>query len=184
MWLRASPSRIRLRHLLSSTRSFAKAQVVLEQLWRENTLDYAYSPVLGVPPMLFSYVRQVALVYAQFRSQRFDVRQCHRLEQDLTRWTHDNISDSYVVDTISSTDSANEDPSLSLPSDLQRATQSFFGPKLYILAAKILLRRMVAHSSEMGGQCLSTSLSTLLSQALAFVRSIEPSVDYFAEYYY
>ncbi|KIW87921.1 uncharacterized protein Z519_11506 [Cladophialophora bantiana CBS 173.52] len=162
---------------------FVKAQLVLERLWLERTLNYPYSPVLGVPPMLFLYVRQVALVYSQFRSRRFDVRQCHRLEQDLRWWSHDNIADSYIVNIISSTDSANEDPSLSLLSDLQNSTQSFFGPKLYILAAKILLRRMVAHSSEMGGQCLSTSLSTLLSQEMALVRSIEPSVDYFAEYY-
>ncbi|KIW33279.1 uncharacterized protein PV07_00139 [Cladophialophora immunda] len=163
--------------------AFMNAQLILEQLWLENTMDYAYSPVLGAPPMLFSFVRQVALIYSQFRCQSFDVRQCHRLEQDLRRWSDDNIPIPNTLHVVGSDDAVNGCLALSLLTDSQNASQSFFGPKLYTFAAKLLLRHMIAYSSGMRGQRLSTHLSSLFSELMVLVRFVEPSVDYFAEYY-
>ncbi|RMZ81715.1 hypothetical protein DV737_g2419, partial [Chaetothyriales sp. CBS 132003] len=120
---------------------FPRALLILEQLWLESKMDYPYSPVLGAPPMLFAYVRQVALFYSQFRSQTLDVRQCQSLEEDLKRWSDDNnIADSYTVNVVDFADFADASLGLTCPSDRQDASQSFFGPKLYVLAARILLK--------------------------------------------
>ncbi|OAP62658.1 hypothetical protein AYL99_01885 [Fonsecaea erecta] len=157
--------------------TFLNAQLMLEQLWLEGTVDYSHSPVLGAPPMLFSYVRQVAWAYSQYRSQIYDLRECHRLEQGLRGWSDDNIPDSDTADA------ADNSLSLSLFTSRQKANQPFFGPRLYSLAAKLLLRRMIARSSGLRGQFLSQHLSSLLSEMMLLVRFIEPTVDYFAEYY-
>ncbi|KIY04196.1 uncharacterized protein Z520_00889 [Fonsecaea multimorphosa CBS 102226] len=163
--------------------AFLNAQLMLERLWLENAVDYPHSPVLGAPPMLFSYVRQVALMYSQYRAQRFDVRECHRLDHDLRRWSDENIPDSDTVNIVGAADTADTSLSLSLLTDPQNASQSFFGPKLYSLAARLLLKYMIAHSSGLRGQHLSQHLSSLLSEFMLLVRFIEPAVDYFAEYY-
>ncbi|KAH0847646.1 hypothetical protein AYO21_02924 [Fonsecaea monophora] len=162
---------------------FVDAQLILEQLWLENTMNYSLSPVLGAPPMLFSYVRQVALMYSQFRSRRFDIGRCYRLDQDLRQWSDENIPNSDAVKVVDSASYPNQDLSLSLLIDPNITNQSYFGPKLYSFAARLLLRNMIAHSLGLRGQLLSTHLSDLLSIMMLLVRHIEPSVDYFAEYY-
>lgn len=162
--------------------TFSRALHILEQLWLENKMGYSFSPLLGAPPKLFGYVRQVALLYSQFRSHNVDVTQCQSLERDLRRWSDDNISNLYAVNFVNVADSADNNPRI-YSSGLQDANHFSNGPGLYVLAARALLERMMALSSETRGQHPSASLSVLLARAMLLVRAIEPSVDYFAEYY-
>ncbi|EXJ81172.1 hypothetical protein A1O3_07462 [Capronia epimyces CBS 606.96] len=164
--------------------AFDTALHTLGQLVRNGAIDPYKLPILGAPPKLFAYVRQVALLYQDSRSKNtLERQQCLKLEQELKNW---NIG--YPVDDF---------PSCSADSTPRRAEESIanealclssyycpsdaaplLGPQLYILAARILLRHMMKQNDS-----IEQSFSELISEAMTLAINIEPSVDYYADYY-
>lgn len=170
------------------TDAFAMAQEIL-QMEQEADNGYFHSPVLGAPPQVFTYVRQASLLYRQFQLEAADIEECSLLEEDLMQWTSEHFPTLFTADfqikqatstaasSVSSREEGNRD--ICLLESERTAEMLTFGPSLYLLTVRILLRYMLAVPFSQTDRCLSG----LVSQAMDLVRCIDPSVDYFADLY-
>ena len=114
----------------------------------EDVGSFSHFRILGAPPSLFADIRQVALLHLRSRRRRgseAQVQQCRELEQKLARW----------------------DGILGKP-----AFGTKIGPRLYVLAARVLLKHMVRDP-----------LHDLIAEAMDVVPNIELTMPFFADYF-
>lgn len=151
--------------------AFPLAERRLEEMnFRTETCLYASSPIIGVPPKLFGYIREIALMHQRFTADGVDTLRCYELECILDEWDSDIGTRTAV-----------------LPQDPQhlgstRETVLSLGPKLYILASRILLRHM-RNSVSSPTSIDPSAITALVSYGVSVISQLQPSTDYYAEYY-
>ena len=121
----------------------------------------AHSPVLGVPPRLFGYIREIALMHQRFQVEGVvDISRCYVLGHILGQWENQYTAGPSVISP---------------------------GSKLYILASRILIHRMVSHTpfttTTTRNTNTDTSIQNLVSDGIILITHLQPSTDYYAEYY-
>ncbi|KAK4941374.1 hypothetical protein LTR10_018643 [Elasticomyces elasticus] len=163
--------------------AFNRAVDSLQQLLRRGTIDPYKSPILGAPPRLFAYVRQVALLYQRFRiDDVLEVQQCLDLDDNLSDWDNESFtaetSGQHSTSAAYSIDKTNENQTLCLSSRSPRSNAPLPGLQLYVLATRILLNHMVNPGTAKEG-----SMAASISETMSLVLLIDPMVDYFADYY-
>ncbi|KAL2785536.1 hypothetical protein BJX66DRAFT_347412 [Aspergillus keveii] len=121
-------------------------------------LEHADSPVLGAPPGLFVLIRKISLMHRQHDLGRADYdcrfQRCQELHVQLSQYRYLHQKGAFSTEFSDITDGGGTTPSNN-PASL--------GPMLYILAAEILLADML--------------------QGVQLVGSLQPAIDYYAEYY-
>lgn len=148
--------------------AFSLAERRLETLYFDvdvcmNSGSATYSPVLGVPPRLFGYIREVALMYQGYQVDGVvDIGRCYALEHVLGRWEQQhNLG----------------------------FTGLSPGPRLYILASRILIHRLISCAPCIPTRDINTNTSrdeiiqSLVSNGTILITHLQPSTDYYAEYY-
>lgn len=157
--------------------AFALAQNCLEiQTLNESCLQRS-SPVLGAPPELFRLVRQVGLLYQSSQQGPVDLVECYQLERELMRWDCSRIQD--ICSSVSIEDGHTRNNLGSSCSGRGHEDVLLLGPRIYHLASRILIREVI--NTQRGK--LECSADDLVSEALHLIDRLQPSLDYFADYY-
>ncbi|KAI9041845.1 uncharacterized protein KD926_006390 [Aspergillus affinis] len=145
--------------------AFSLAEEKLEDESHRTMVDHSHSPILGVPPRLFAHIREIALMY-QGSPRNVDILRCYELMEIVSELETDmHGSHQFVRGNLSQ-------------GNLVYKTASV-GPRLYTLASKLLLDRMICIVS---GSSPATA-PQLLEEAFDLVNQLQPSTDYYAEYY-
>lgn len=63
--------------------AFSLAERTLEESFPTEISLCPSSPILGVPPKLFGYIREILLIHQRSPVERVDVMRCYELEQTL-----------------------------------------------------------------------------------------------------
>ncbi|KAB8216341.1 fungal-specific transcription factor domain-containing protein [Aspergillus novoparasiticus] len=142
------------------------AETRLQEMYRWKVPVHPESPVLGAPPKLFVYAREIALMHERSSVEGIDIARCYELQQLLSHFNECGFEES--------THSSEYD---------QLATTTYtpllLGPRLYIVVSKILLEHMINNNSS----TTDTSLQELVCEGIRLVSKLDPSTDYYAEYY-
>lgn len=141
--------------------------------------------ILGAPPALFAQVRQVALLHRRFEAHYgYDSQQCLELEQDLGQW-NDDIFDKCPQYDIGSMQDNTLSASSRSPSNLTHDHPRGSGPRLYVLAARIILRHMITALEQTTQLPYATapSLHDMIYEAIVLVVGIDISKPFFADYF-
>ncbi|KAE8406503.1 fungal-specific transcription factor domain-containing protein [Aspergillus pseudonomiae] len=142
------------------------AETKLQEMYKWKVPVYPESPVLGAPPKLFLYAREIALMHERSSAEGIDIARCHELQQLLSHFSHCGV----------------DQPQPSPESDWLAATTHtplLLGPRLYIVVSKILLEHMINSNSATA----DSSLQELVCEGMSLVSKLDPSTDYYAEYY-
>lgn len=166
--------------------AFATALQVLA-LEREAEGQRYHSPVLGAPPRVFAFVRQVSLLYRQLGTPDFNLHECHALEDELVRWTRENFPQPSLHDYTRQHSVEGDSPldvdegsrGLCLSSERREDELLILGPKLYLLSSRILIRHMTAPRTPEDDPVFAA----LISEAMALIHCIQPELDYFGDFY-
>lgn len=152
--------------------AFSLAERTLEESFPTEISLCPSSPIIGVPPKLFGYIREILLIHQRSPVERVDVMRCCELEQTLGQW--DQGLTRRVIDY--------QDPHINQFSSLYLATNS---PELYIIASRILLRCLITLVSGTVSTDANADayMQTLASEGVRLITQLEPSTDYYAEYY-
>ncbi|KAE8382002.1 hypothetical protein BDV26DRAFT_288977 [Aspergillus bertholletiae] len=142
------------------------AETRLQEMYRWKVPVYPDSPVLGAPPKLFVYAREIALMHERSSAEGIDIARCHELQRLLSDLGNNGFAGPH-----------------SLPEGDQLATTThrplLLGPRLYIVVSKILLKHMTQGNSSIA----NSSLQELVEDGMRLVSELDPSTDYYAEYY-
>lgn len=167
-------------HQMEIEAAFRQAEEAIYPHFMSNDSCHSDSPVLGFPPKLFRCIYMVWRLYQTPQWSSVDVQTCQDLDQDLIQWSHyvsasalDNLVDRQTDAVIPHGSIVSTGPELKSPFH-----SAPLGPTLYILGCRILLHRM---SSVYAGS--KPDLGQLLQEGIAAVRQLQPTQDYFAEYY-
>ncbi|KAF7592266.1 hypothetical protein BBP40_000468 [Aspergillus hancockii] len=156
------------------------AEDKLQDMFKWKLPLYPDSPVLGAPPKLFSYAREIALMHERSSEAGVDIRRCYEL-QVLLDWLIE--SEAFCLEGPSYNGSLGVlvgETNMPYMSPLVTfETPLLFGPRLYIVVSKILLQRMI--STTLG--TVDHSLTELVCEGVSLVSQLDPSRDYYAEYY-
>ena len=157
------------------------AEHALQGVFSRGTPNHSDSPVLGVPPRLFLHIREISLMHMKHNEEYSPIRYLHLLsdieaiEKELlancTFDPRDPMSVDRTVSGITRSVIYGERPCSS--------DTFLLGPQLYIVSAKILLTDMSQRYSHM----LSYDMDELVREGMRLVDQLQPSVDYYAEYY-
>ncbi|KAK1144095.1 hypothetical protein N8T08_005757 [Aspergillus melleus] len=143
--------------------AFSLAEKRLEDESCTTILDHSYSPILGVAPRLFACIREIVLMH-QGLPRNVDVSRCYELMEAVSALEVDMLgSHQLVIGDVSRSDLVYQNASI--------------GPRLYTLASKLLLDRMI--SLVVGDPAVATP--QLLDEAINLVNQLQPSTDYYAE---
>ncbi|OGM44995.1 hypothetical protein ABOM_005796 [Aspergillus bombycis] len=117
------------------------AETKLQEMYRWKEPVYHESPVLGAPPKLFVYAREIALMHERSSAEGIDVARCHELQRLLSRLSDCGIEEPHPpseTDWLAPT----------------TYTPLLLGPRLYIIVSKILLEHMINNNSATAGSDL------------------------------
>lgn len=148
--------------------TFPLAERALEQSFRRSETCLYASSIIGVPPKLFGYIREIVLMHQRHSVEGADILRCYELELILNYWDKDHTS------------------LPRLPSYHEASPETLsLGPKLYILASRILLRCLINLSSNPTSTEIHTNahILSLVSDGVFLITQLQPSTDYYAEYY-
>ncbi|KAL5356446.1 hypothetical protein BJX96DRAFT_142825 [Aspergillus floccosus] len=158
------------------------AERVLQDLFGNETPEHSDSPVLGFSPRLFLHIREISLLHLKHYEEGNPTRYLELLssieaieKESTAKWTldpADPLSMDWTVPGIC----------LSVTPYTERYCASnifLFGPQLYIVSAKILLTDMSQHYNHIPPY----DMHELVEEGLRLVNQLQPSVDYYAEYY-
>ncbi|OJJ31458.1 hypothetical protein ASPWEDRAFT_32090 [Aspergillus wentii DTO 134E9] len=161
--------------------AFSLAEYNLEAFFHPETPLHAGSPVLGVPPRLFGYIREVALMYREYPVEGVNVIRCCELEYTLRQWDKETVTKCLSYGEMDTQNLL--DPILSFNTPTNSPNALLLGPRLYVLAARILLNRMTSSESHTKNTNTNPCYRALVSEAMNLASQLQPSSDYFAEYY-
>lgn len=142
------------------------AETRLQEMYRWKVPVHPESPVLGAPPKLFVYAREIALMHERSSVEGIDIARCYELQQLLSHFNEcgfEESAHSSEYDRLART----------------TYTPLLLGPRLYIVVSKILLEHMINNNST----TTDTSLQELVCEGIRLVSKLDPSTDYYAEYY-
>jgi hypothetical protein len=152
-------------------------------MFSEGTRENPDSPVLGVEPQLFVLVRELSLMHREYEQsnrhlQRGETLSAMQEQLSIYRriyWTGlGNFPNSSLEDRASAfpayTDAGGTNP-------------PFIGPLLYITAAGILLSDISGNADVVDHISPALSIPELVLEGVRLVRQLEPTKDYYAEYY-
>lgn len=148
--------------------TFPLAEHALEESSRRSETCLYASSIIGVPPKLFGYIREIVLMHQRHSVEGVDILRCYELELILDYWD------------------GNQTSLARLPSYHEASPGTLLlGPKLYILASRILLKCLINLSSSPTSIKIHTDthISSLVSDGVFFITQLQPSKDYYAEYY-
>ncbi|KAE8151573.1 fungal-specific transcription factor domain-containing protein [Aspergillus avenaceus] len=154
------------------------AQEALHGTYVWKAPGHPESPVLGVHPKLFLYIREITLLHERFLKGYSDLPRCLQLRDLIDLWDsnavgghpdwyHSLENQAIDVNTLGSSSNSNLQLSLSV------------GPQLYIIVAKALIGRMINAVSSTHDD----TFQRLVREGVDLVRQLKPSTDYYAEYY-
>lgn len=158
----------------SLDRAIRLAERTLEDTFGADIPACARSLVLGTRPKLFVLVREISLLHRESEKYVVDRSRClmlqrtlSHIEAELSRY-HGSASNGMLE--------AQEVPAISHRNTAEGVTP-IIGPRLYVISANILLADMLQRT-EQGG-----SIPALVMDGVRLVVQLEPSHDYYAEYY-
>lgn len=157
--------------------AFALAQHCLEEETSNELCLHRSSPVLGAPPELFRHVRQVGLLYQSSHHGAIDLVECYQLEKELMRWDDHEFQDSCT--SIPTEPGHPQNNHANWCNGTGHDEVLLLGPRIYHLASRILIRALI--NTRRGK--VECSTEGLASEALRLVDRLQPSLDYFADYY-
>ncbi|KAL4862816.1 fungal-specific transcription factor domain-containing protein [Aspergillus spectabilis] len=160
------------------------AESKLEGMFSEGTPAYPDSPVLGVPPKLFVLIREISLMHREHELSHVDYNRHLQLWQSLNSMGEQLSRHRYLYSAgaycLESTTMENETPPLSAPWVTTCGSDPFLiGPKLYIIAANILLANMLKDARDH----FTRTIPELVRDGVQLVSQLQPPKDYYAEYY-
>lgn len=162
--------------------AFSLAENHLSQYFHIPLLAHPESPVLGVAPRLFRCSFAIYRLYQRSSPSECNKELIHSFELELNQW-----------DRWTSTAAPLDEPSV-LPNDenqcfheaheswhrmLEKRRNATIGPRLYFLGCRILLQRML----NLDRSRPDPVVDSLLREAMCAVQNLQPTLDYFAEYY-
>lgn len=152
--------------------AFSLAERTLEEYFPTEICLCPSSPILGVPPKLFGYIREIMLMHQRSPVEGVDIMRCYDLEQTLGQWDQG----------LTRRDLDSQDPHISQFPSSYLAKNS---PKLYIIASRILLGCLITLASGTASTDANADayMQTLASEGVRLITQLEPSTDYYAEYY-
>ncbi|GES65997.1 C6 zinc finger domain protein [Aspergillus terreus] len=157
------------------------AEHALQGVFSRGTPNHSDSPVLGVPPRLFLDIREISLMHMK-HDEEYNPIHYLRLLSDIEAIEKELLAN------------CNSDPNgpisvdLTVPAINRLATYGprpcasdtfLLGPQLYLVSAKILLTDMSQRYNHM----CSYDMHELVREGMRLVDQLQPSVDYYAEYY-
>lgn len=167
-------------HQMEIETAFQLAEEAIYPHFLSDDSCHSDSPVLGFPPKLFRCIYMVWRLYQTSQWSSVHLQTCQDLDQDLIQWSHHTTEPTLKNPLDHQTDLVI--PHGSIVSTRPNLKSPFhpapLGPALYILGCRILLNRM---SSVCTGS--EPDLKRLLQEGIAAVRQLQPTQDYFAEYY-
>lgn len=159
--------------------AFTEAQNILEELEDNGVFVATHSPVLGASPSLFAFVRQISLLHNRFKKGEVRLDECLALTTRFERWCQSKYPLSMLEDMPDGYHGS-LNPGFVPPAHLDlKPEQLLVGPTLYALAGRLILLYMVQHL----GDDSDHDVPLLLVKAMNIINHIEPSLDYFADYY-
>jgi hypothetical protein len=161
--------------------AFSLAENQLGQYFHILLPTHPDSPVLGVAPELFRLSFTIYRIYQNRSHDRPSTEVCINLEKELAWW------DRWTATALSHKP---ENIQLGEPNCKQgahalwhRAIETNYtaviGPRLYLIGCQILLQRMLNRQQK----TVDPVMDKLLKQGMSAVKSLQPTLDYFAEYY-
>ncbi|KAE8143609.1 hypothetical protein BDV38DRAFT_885 [Aspergillus pseudotamarii] len=142
------------------------AETRLQEMYRWKVPVYPESPVLGAPPKLFVYAREIALMHERSSAEGIDIARCHELQQLLSQFSQTGVEELHPSPEGDRLVTTTHTPLL-------------LGPRLYIVVSNILLKHMINNNSTIADD----SLQELVCEGMRLVSELDPSIDYYAEYY-
>ncbi|KAJ6110903.1 C6 zinc finger domain protein [Penicillium sp. IBT 16267x] len=167
-------------HQMEIETAFGLAEEAIYPHFLSDDSSHSDSPVLGFSPKLFRCIYMVYRLYQTSQWSSVHLQTCQDLGQDLIQWSHHIPTSRHDKLLDHQTDPGMSHDSI-VPSCAKVKSPSqpaSLGPTLYILGCRILLHRM---SSACTGS--EPDLERLLQEGIAAVRQLQPTQDYFAEYY-
>lgn len=152
--------------------TFPLAERALEESSHRSETCLYVSSIIAVRPKLFGYIREIVLMHQKHSVEGVDILRCYELERILDYWDGALIMNRTPFPRSPSYHGARPDP-FSL------------GPRLYILASRILLRHLISFSSSSTSITIHTDthIPSLVSNGIFLITQLQPSTDYYAEYY-
>ncbi|KAB8230235.1 Zn(II)2Cys6 transcription factor [Aspergillus alliaceus] len=147
------------------------AESRLQKMFRWRVPIYPESPVLGAPPKLFVYAREIALMHERSSTEGVDIERCYEL-QDLLSQLGEDFKEPQPLSEDNVVHSTEDDRIFT-----SFRTPLLLGPRLYIVVSKILLRHMTNSLTP------DSSLAELVCEGMYLVNQLDPLADYYAEYY-
>lgn len=162
--------------------AFSLAESHLSQYFHIPVLSHPESPVLGVAPQLFRCSFAIYRLSQSFSSTQPNQELIHGLETELMHW-----------DRWTSAAALLDEPFV-FPNDesrcyrcaheswhqmIEKRRNAVVGPRLYLLGCRILLQRMLNSDRSRPDPVVDC----LLKEGMSAVQSLQPALDYFAEYY-
>lgn len=155
------------------------AQSRLASMFSEGTGENPDSPVLGVEPQLFVLVRELSLMHREYeqsglgRNRRLQRGQTlSAMQEQLSQYRRLYSKPPYDFQGYSALSPGTSDNS-----------PLFVGPLLYITAAEILLSEISGNTAAVDHISPALSVPNLVLEGVQLVKQLEPTKDYYAEYY-
>ncbi|KAL2813440.1 hypothetical protein BJX63DRAFT_394443 [Aspergillus granulosus] len=148
-------------------------------------LEYPDSPVLGVRPRLFVLIREISLIHREYQLSHSEYNRCHRSWQtiNMMREQLSQYRDFYSVGPKSSSEST-PIGSGAPQSPVCDSDALLVGPMLYIIAAEILVADVIGYAYDHRHVTQTvTTIPELVEDGVKLVSQLQPSKDYYAEYY-
>lgn len=172
------PFQAGIRQFATIDEAFALAQHCLEEETSDELCLQRSSPVLGAPPELFRHVCQVGLLYQSSQHGAVDLPKCYQLLRELMRWNDNRIQD--ICTPISAEAGPSENNNRESWCDGTGHDEVLLlGPRIYYLASRVLIRELI-NTQIAKVEC---STRAMASEALHLIDRLQPSLDYFADYY-
>lgn len=158
------------------------AERALQDMFSRGTPDHPDSPVLGVPPSLFLLIREISLIHLK-HEEAYNPGRCLHLLSEIEE-IETELSASLNLDPTDAICGDSMKPgfhdSVVPYAETLGANHTFFiGPQLYIVSAKMLLTDIAMRYS----QASPYDMHKLVREGMSLVQQLQPSVDYYAEYY-
>ncbi|BCS28114.1 uncharacterized protein APUU_61162A [Aspergillus puulaauensis] len=164
------------------------AQTKLESMFSEGSAVKPDSPVLGVEPKLFVLVRELSLMHREYEQSHADCNNprlqrgqtLSAMQEQLSVYrrlysTAPCRSPNYLAPRTQTLSSGYADASGNNP--------LLIGPLLYITAAEILLSDILGNATAQNHFVSALSIPGLVLEGVELVRQLDPTKDYYAEYY-
>lgn len=165
------------------------AQSKLENMVSERSAANPDSPVLGVEPKLFGLVRELSLMHREYELSHVDCNNPRLQQAQTLSAIQEQLSVCRRLYSTAPCHSSNilaprtQASSSSVYTDAGGDNPLLIGPLLCITAAEILLSDILGNATSRDDFLPALSIPELVLEGVELVRQLDPTKDYYAEYY-